>query len=213
MVTKTIKVLIADDHDLIRTGIKHVLEESGDIKVSAQATDGGSAIQLARSAPWDVAILDFNMPNRNGIEALRILCDEWPKRPVLMLSMYPEEQYAVRAIKAGAAGYIPKQNAATAIVEAVRRVANGGKFITPIVAELLATAMSNKQPISVDLLSNRELQVLSLIAQGKPLTQIGDALNLSVKTVSQYRRRILDKLGFDSTGELIRFGVENGLID
>jgi len=211
--SKKIRILIADDHELLRSGIRHIIEETDDIVVAAEAPDGVIAVQIARKIPWDVAILDISMPNRNGIETLILLNHEFPRRPVLILSTYPEEQYAIRAIENGAAGYITKQGAAAELVKAVRHVAKGGKYITPSVAERLATAMGNKNKSSADLLSNRELQVLMLIAAGKPLTQVGELLNLSVSTVSVYRRRILDKLGLESTSELIRFGIENGLVE
>ena len=211
--TKKIRILVADDHELLRSGIKHIVEETEDIVVSAEASDGVIAVQLARKISWDVGILDIGMPNRNGIETLIILNNEFPRRPIIILSNYPEEQYAVRAIENGAAGYITKQGAAIELVKAIHHVAKGGKYITPTVAERLASAMGNKTKTSADLLSNRELQVLILIAAGKPLTQVGDLLNLSVSTVSVYRRRILDKLGLDSTSELIRYGIENGLVE
>ncbi|MFA6314319.1 MAG: response regulator transcription factor [Sterolibacterium sp.] len=209
---KKIEVLVADDHELIRSGIKHILEDTEDIEVSAEAADGILAVQVARKNTWDIGILDVNMPNRNGIETLVILKKEFPRRPILLLSMHPEEQYAVRAIENGASGYITKQSASLELVKAIRYVAGGGKYITPTVAERLAGAMGNKNKPTADRLSNRELQVLMLIAAGKPLTQVGDLLSLSVSTVSIYRRRILDKLELDNTGALIRFGIENGLV-
>ena len=211
--TKKIRILIADDHELLRSGLRHLIEDTDDIVVSAEAADGVIAVQVARKVSWDVGIVDISMPNRDGIETLAILNKEFPRRPILILSAYHEDQYAVRAIENGAAGYITKNGVATELVSAIRHVAKGGKYITPIVAELLANAMGNKKKTSADLLSNRELQVLMLIAAGKPLTQVGDLLNLSVSTVSVYRRRILDKLGLDSTSELIRYGIENGLVE
>ena len=211
--SKKIRILIADDHELLRSGIRHLIEDTDDIVVLAEASDGVIAVQVARKVSWDVGIVDISMPNRDGIETLAILNKEFPRRPILILSAYPEEQYAVRAIENGAAGYITKNGVATELVNAIRHVAKGGKYITPIVAELLASAMGNKKKTSADLLSNRELQVLMLIAAGKPLTQVGDLLNLSVSTVSVYRRRILDKLGLESTSELIRYGIENGMVE
>lgn len=208
-----IKVLIADDHELIRSGIKYILHEVSDIDVVAEADNGADLIKIARTVAWDVAILDIQMPVKTGIDTLKMLHDEFPKKPVLMLSMYPEEQYAVRSIEAGASGYLTKGSVSSELVKAIKHVVAGRKYITPTVAEYLAAAVGNKKRENIHALSNRELQVLMLIASGKPLVQIGDTLNIDVSTVSVYRRRVLDKLGLESTAELIRFGVERGLND
>jgi len=208
-----IRVLIADDHELIRAGIKFILSEAGDIVVTGEAANGADAVTLARSTAWDVAILDVNMPIRSGIEALKMFQEEWPRKPVLMLSMYPEELYAVRSIEAGASGYLSKGSVAEDLVKAIRHVRIGKKYITPNVAELLALAVGTRKELGLDALSNRELQVLMQIASGRTLVETGEALNLNVRTVSVYRRRILDKLGLGSTSELVRYGVERGLVE
>lgn len=208
-----IRVTISDDHELIRSGIKYILSEANDIVVVGEAANGAEAVQLARKVVWDVAILDVNMPFRSGIDALKVICDEWPKKPVLMLSMYPEEQYAVRSIEVGASGYLTKSSVSDELIKAIRHVYRGGKFITPTVAERLACALGTKKKENVDALSNRELQVLMLISSGKTLVQTAESLKLAVGSVSEYRRRILVKLGLENTNELVRFGVEHGLVD
>jgi DNA-binding NarL/FixJ family response regulator len=172
------------------------------------------AIQLARQQEWNVFLLDVSMPNRNGIDTLKQLKKEFPKLPVLILSMHPEEQYAVRALKAGASGYLTKQSAPEQLVTAIRQVAGGRKYVSPTVAMQLADAIANdndsEQPPH-ELLSDREYEVLKLIATGKTLTQIAEELNLAVATISTFRARILTKLGLASTAELIRYGLEHGL--
>jgi len=208
-----IRVLIADDHELIRSGIKFILAESGDIVIAGEAANGADAVTLARSIAWDVAVLDVNMPVRSGIDALKMFQVEWPRKPVLMLSMYPEGLYAVRSIEAGAAGYLSKGSVSEELVKAIRHVHIGRKYITPLVAELLACAVGTRKEEGIDALSIRELQVLMHISSGKTLVETADALNINVRTVSVYRRRILDKLGLNSTNELVRFGVERGLAE
>ena len=209
-----IHVLIADDHAIVRQGLKQILSETEDLVVAGEADDGAEAIQLARQQEWNVFLLDVSMPNRNGIDTLKQLKKEFPKLPVLILSMHPEEQYAVRALKAGASGYLTKQSAPEQLVTAIRQVAGGRKYVSPTVAMQLADAIANdsdsEQPPH-ELLSDREYEVLKLIAAGKTLTQIAEELNLAVATISTFRARILTKLGLSSTAELIRYGLEHGL--
>jgi DNA-binding NarL/FixJ family response regulator len=209
-----IHVLIADDHAIVRQGLKQILSETEDLVVAGEADDGAEALQLARQQEWNVFLLDVSMPNRNGIDTLKQLKKEFPKLPVLILSMHPEEQYAVRALKAGASGYLTKQSAPEQLVTAIRQVAGGRKYVSPTVAMQLADAIANdsdsEQPPH-ELLSDREYEVLKLIATGKTLTQIAEELNLAVATISTFRARILTKLGLSSTAELIRYGLEHGL--
>ena len=209
-----IHVLIADDHAIVRQGLKQILSETEDLVVAGEADDGAEALQLARQQEWNVFLLDVSMPNRNGIDTLKQLKKEFPKLPVLILSMHPEEQYAVRALKAGASGYLTKQSAPEQLVTAIRQVAGGRKYVSPTVAMQLADAIANdsdsEQPPH-ELLSDREYEVLKLIAAGKTLTQIAEELNLAVATISTFRARILTKLGLSSTAELIRYGLEHGL--
>jgi DNA-binding NarL/FixJ family response regulator len=212
--TDKIHVLIADDHAIVRQGLKQILSETDDLVVAGEADDGMEALQLARNCHWDAFLLDVSMPNRNGIDTLKQLKKEFPKLPVLILSMHPEEQYAIRALKAGASGYLTKQSAPEQLVTAIRQVARGKKYVSPTVAMQLADAIANdsEQPAH-ELLSDREYEVLKLIAAGKTLTQIADELNLAVATISTFRARILTKLGLASTAELIRYGLEQGLVE
>jgi two-component system, NarL family, invasion response regulator UvrY len=207
-----IHVLIADDHAIVRQGLRQILSEIEDMVVAGEAEDGADALRLARQQEWDVFLLDVSMPNRNGIDTLKQLKKEFPRQPVLILSMHPEELYAIRALKAGASGYLTKQSAPELLVEAIRRVAQGKKYVSPSVAEQLATAITDdaeKPPH--ERITDREHQVLVLIASGKTLTQIAEDLNLSVQTVGTYRARLLEKMCLKSTAELIRYGIENGL--
>jgi two-component system invasion response regulator UvrY len=209
-----IHVLIADDHAIVRQGLKQILSETEDLIVAGEADDGVEALQLARGGEWDVFLLDVSMPNRNGIDTLKQLKKEFPKLPVLILSMHPEEQYAIRALKAGASGYLTKQSAPEQLVTAIRQVARGKKYVSATVAMQLADAIANdsEQPPH-ELLSDREYEVLKLIAAGKTLTQVADELNLAVATISTFRARILTKLGLGSTAEMIRYGLEQGLVE
>ena len=209
-----IHVLIADDHAIVRQGLKQILSETDDLVVAGEADDGVEALQLARNCQWDAFLLDVSMPNRNGIDTLKQLKKEFPKLPVLILSMHPEEQYAIRALKAGASGYLTKQSAPEQLVTAIRQVARGKKYVSPTVAMQLADAIANdsEQPAH-ELLSDREYEVLKLIAAGKTLTQIADELNLAVATISTFRARILTKLSLASTAEMIRYGLEQGLVE
>jgi len=209
-----IRVLIADDHAIVRQGFKQIFSETEDLVVAGEADDGGEALQLARQQEWDVFLLDVTMPNRNGIDTLKQLKKEFPKLPVLILSMHPEEQYAVRAIKAGASGYLTKQSAPEQLVTAIRQVARGKKYVSAVVAEQLANAIAadSEKPLH-ELLTDREFQVFRLIAAGKPLTQIAEELNLAVATISTFRTRIIEKTGLRSNAEMIRYGLEQGLVE
>ncbi|MBK7017408.1 MAG: response regulator transcription factor [Sulfuritalea sp.] len=209
-----IHVLIADDHAIVRQGLKQILSETEDMLVTGEADDGAEALGLARQQPWDVFLLDVSMPNRNGIDTLKQLKKEFPRLPVLILSMHPEEQYAVRALKAGASGYLTKQSAPEQLVNAIRQVASGKKYLSPAVAQQLADAISEATDKSPhERITDREYQVLKLIAAGKTQTQIAETLNLGVATVSTYRARLLEKMGLRSTAELIRYGLEHGLAE
>ncbi len=209
---RKIHVLIADDHAIVRQGLKQILSETEDLVVAGEAEDGVEALRLARHQRWDVFLLDVSMPNRNGIDTLKQLKKEFPRFPVLILSMHPEEHYAVRAIKSGAAGYLTKQSAPELLVTAIRQVAGGKRFISPTLAEHLAAAISDdSEKLPHERITDREYQVLSRISSGKTITQIADELSLSVKTVSEYRKRLLEKMHLETTAELIRYGVEHGL--
>ncbi|MCF8199378.1 MAG: response regulator transcription factor [Sulfuritalea sp.] len=209
-----IHVLIADDHAIVRQGLKQILSETDDLLVAGEADDGAEALNLARQQTWDVFLLDVSMPNRNGIDTLKQLKKEFPRLPVLILSMHPEEQYAVRALKAGASGYLTKQSAPELLVTAIRQVASGKKYLSPAVAQQLAEAISdNTEKSPHERITDREYQVLVLISTGNTLTQIAEKLSLGVATVSTYRARLLEKMGLKSTAELIRYGLEHGLVE
>lgn len=209
-----IQVLIADDHAIIRQGLRQILSGTDDLEVAGEADGGIKALQLIRDNPYDVVLMDVSMPDRNGIDSLKLIKKEFPKLPVLMLSMHPEEQYAIRALRAGAAGYLSKQGAPEQLVVAIRQVAAGKKFVSATVAEELANAIGEDfdRPPHVKL-SDREYQTLCMIASGKTLTQIAEQLNLSVKTVSVYRARLLEKMKLRNNAELTHYGLKHGLVE
>ncbi|QSI75277.1 MULTISPECIES: response regulator transcription factor [Niveibacterium] len=209
----TIRVLIADDHAIVRQGLRAILSDTADMVVAGEAENGVRALQLLRDGAWDVVLMDVNMPDRNGIDTLKLVKKEFPKLPVLMLSMHPEEQYAVRALKAGASGYLSKQSAPEQLVLAIRQVASGKKYVSAEVAEQLATAITEDDRAPHERLSDREYQTLCMIASGKTLTQIGEELNLSVKTVSVYRARLLEKMKLKNNAELTHYGLKHGLVE
>jgi len=215
MTENKIHVLIADDHAIVRQGLRQILSETDDLLVSGEASDGVDAMRLVRQQHWDVVLLDVSMPNRNGIDTLKMLKKEFPRLPVLILSMHPEEQYAVRALKAGASGYLTKQSAPELLVTAIRQVASGNKYVSPSLAMKLADAIAEERDdrLPHEALSDREYQIFCLIAAGRPLTQIAEELNISVKTVSEYRKRVLDKMKLDTNAELIHYGLKHGLVE
>jgi len=207
-----IRILIADDHAIVRQGLKQIVEESGEMQVVAEAANGADALHKMREIGCDVVLLDISMPGKSGIDVLKQIKEEKPKLPVLILSIYPEDQYAVRLIKAGAAGYMTKESAPAEVVEAVRHVAGGKKFISPTVAEMLANEIGladEKSPHET--LSDRELQIFLLLANAKTVSGIAEALSLSVKTVSTYRSRILEKMHLRNNAELMHYAIERRL--
>lgn len=211
---KPIRVLIADDHAIVRQGLRQILSDTPDLTVSGEAENGVQAVQMVRAGEWDVVLMDVSMPDRNGIDALKLIKKEYPRLPVLILSMYPEEQYAIRALKAGAAGYLTKQSAPELLVTAIRQVASGKKYVSPSLAEELANAIgddSERPPH--EKLSDREYQTLCMIASGKTPAKIAEALNLSVKTVSVYRARLLEKMNLRNNAELTHYGLKHGLAE
>ena len=210
-----IRVIIADDHAVVRRGLRQILGDAGDIEVAGEAGDFGELSTLLRNAECDVLLLDISMPGRNGIEILKVVRERHPKVAVLILSMFPEDQYAVRALKAGAAGYVTKEAAPETLVDAIRLAARGKKYITPEVAETLATYMGDAQRPEVphEALSDREYETLRLIASGKKLSEIAEILSLSPKTVSVYRARLLYKMKLRNNAELTLYAVKHGLID
>ncbi|MGC3963082.1 MAG: response regulator transcription factor [Rhodocyclaceae bacterium] len=213
--SEKIKVLIADDHAIVRHGLKQILSETDDLSVVGEADGGVKAMQMMRGTVYDVVLMDISMPDRNGIDTLKLVKKEFPRVPVLILSMHPEEQYAVRALRAGAAGYLSKQGAPEQLVTAIRQVANGKKYVSPAVAEELANAIGDDEDSrpAHEKLSDREYETLCLIASGKTLTQIAEKLNLSVKTVSVYRARLLEKMKLQNNAELTHYGLKHGLVE
>jgi two-component system, NarL family, invasion response regulator UvrY len=211
---KKIKVIIADDHAILRAGLKQVLAETDDIEVIAEAQTASEAIKLCRDSEANVLLLDISLPDRSGIEALKYIKKENPKIAVLMLSMHREDQYAVRALKAGASGYLCKQSASAELVNAIHTIAKGKKYITSSVAEILANQIgdsSEKAPHET--LSDREFQTLTLIASGLSVGEIAKKLSLSVKTVSMYRTRLLEKMQLKHNAELTHYAIKNNLVD
>jgi len=209
-----IRILIADDHAMVRQGLRQILSAQSDFVVVGEASNHAEVMQHLRRDPCDVLVLDIAMPGKNGIDTLKQLRLELPKLPVLILSMYSEDQYAVRALKAGAWGYLTKMAAAEQLVDAIRHVVRGRKYITPELGMSLAESIHRDSDAPAHtLLSDREFQTLRLIASGKTLTQIGQTLALSPKTVSVYRARLLEKLGLQSNAELTRYAFENGLVE
>ena len=209
-----IRVLIADDHAIVRQGLRQILAETNDMVVAGEAETAYEALKLLREAEWDVALLDISMPDKSGIDTLKLIKKERPKLPVLMLSMHPEDHYAVRCLKAGASGYLTKQSAPVQLVTAIRQVASGRKYISPAVAEELANSIGQdvEQPAHTTL-SDREYQTLRLIATGHSLSEIAAKLSLSAKTVSVYRARLLEKLNLKNNADIAHYAVKNNLVD
>ena len=209
-----IRVLVADDHAILRRGLAQIISEAGDMQVCAEAETGAQAVRMAREHAVDVLLLDITMPDRNGLDTLKQLKKEHPKLAVLMLSMHPEEIYALRAIKGGASGYLNKQSAPALLVTAIRQVAGGRRYISPAVAEALAgTIADNSDRPAHATLSDREYETMRLIASGRTLTQIAVEMHLSVKTVSVYRARLLEKMRLKNNAELTHYALKNQLVD
>ncbi|MDH5533957.1 MAG: response regulator transcription factor [Betaproteobacteria bacterium] len=209
-----IKVLLADDHNIVRAGVKELLSDTDDIVVAGEAGNGHEVLARVREQEFDVAVLDMSMPGRSGIELIRQVKSERPKLKVLVLSMHSEQQYAVRALQAGASGYLTKESAADQLVAAIRRVAAGGAYVSAETAEQLALGVNpanDKLPHTR--LSNREYEVFRMLAAGKSVTAIADALAVSVKTVSTHKTRIMQKMQLANPTELIRYALEHGLVD
>jgi len=209
-----IRVLICDDHAIVRQGLRQVIAETNDIRAVAEAGGYPEVMKPLRSEEIDMLLLDISLPGKNGIDILKIVKKEFPKLPVLILSMYPEDQYAVRAIRAGASGYLTKQSAADQLITAIRQVVGGRKYITPELAEALANTLGRDADVMPhEVLSDREYQTLCLIAAGRTLSQIADELSLSAKTVSVYRARLLEKMGLKNNAELTHYALKHGLVE
>ena len=208
-----IRVILCDDHALIRRGIRDTLSDAPDIEVVGEAGDYSELRALLRTATCDVLVLDINMPGRSGLDVLHVLKDEGAAMKVLIVSMYPEDQYAIRALRAGAYGYVNKGGDPQQLVVAVRTVSQGRKFVTPDIAQMLVESLTTPEVAHAhEKLSDRELQTLVMIASGKRLSDIAGELTLSPKTVSVYRARVLEKLGLANNSELTVYAIRNGLV-
>ncbi len=209
-----IRILIADDHAIVREGLKQIVADTPDMVVGGEAVDGPQVLELVRKDDWDVVVLDIAMPGRGGVDILKQLKNERPILPVLILSMYPEEQYAVRCLRAGASGYLTKESAPDELVTAVQKVVSGGKYVSSLLAERLAFKLEidTEKPLH-ETLSGREYQVMCMMASGKTLTEIADNLSLSVKTISTYRSRILEKMDMTNSAQLMHYAMKRGLVE
>jgi DNA-binding NarL/FixJ family response regulator len=206
------KVLIADDHPVVRRGLIQLLADEYPALAVGEAQHAGEVFELTREQDWDIIILDISMPGRSGLEVLKELRQQRPKVPVLILTSYPEEQYAIRVLKAGAAGYMTKDSAPEHLIEAIRKATGGGRYVGPRLAELLAASLgADRERPPHETLSDREYRVLCLLGSGKTVGEIAAELSLSVKTVSTYRVRLLEKMCMKTNAELIHYAVKNGL--
>jgi two-component system invasion response regulator UvrY len=209
-----IRIVVVDDHAVVREGLKRIISENPGMAVTGEAGDGHEALRVIKSEPCDVVLLDLTMPNKGGLDVLKQLHAESPRLPVLVLSMHSEDQYAVRVLRAGAAGYLTKESAPAKLVQAIRKVVRGGKYVSPTLAEKLVFDLDgNATRPAHEVLSDREYQVLCMIASGKTVSQIAEELILSVKTISTYRVRILEKLNMQNNAELTRYAIKEGLVD
>jgi DNA-binding NarL/FixJ family response regulator len=206
------KILIVDDHLVIHQGLRRILDDEFQGAIFGFARHSREALDLVSRERWDLVILDVDLPGLGGLDVLKQMRTEHPKLPVLMFSMHSEEQFAVRALKAGASGYVAKDSPSERLVEAIRKAVRGGRYVSPALAEKLASDLSrNVAAVSHEILSDREFEVMRMIAAGKTTTAIADLLSLSIKTVSTYRARILEKLQLETTSDLIRYAIKHGL--
>ena len=208
-----IRVLIADDHAVVRKGLSQIIAETMDLEVLGEAGDGHAVLEFVRAQQCDVVVLDLNMPGPSGLDILKQLKAEFPDLAVLVLSMHAEDQYAVRVLRAGASGYLSKESAPDELVKAIRRVASGGKYVSPVVAEALLSHLDGdvEGPLHSQL-SDREFQVMRLLATGKTVSEIAEMLSLSVKTISTYRARVMEKMSMKSNAELTHYAIKNDII-
>ena len=209
-----IKVLLADDHSIVRAGLRRIIEDAGDMDVVIEAADGREAVEMSRKTPPDVAVVDISMPGLDGLEVISLLLADNPDLPILVLTMHEEEQYVIRSISAGAKGYITKRSAPEQLVKAIRQLHEGGRYLSAEAAESLAlhVARGETGKSSLDSLSNRELQVLRALALGQTNREIAESYHISVKTVDTYRFRLLKKLNLRNNAEISRFAMQHGLI-
>ncbi len=208
-----VRILVADDHEVVRRGLKTILADHQDLRVTAEAENGRDVLDLIGRQEFDLVLLDFDMPGKNGLDTLIDLKSIRPKLPVIILSIFPEDHYGTRFLKAGASGYLGKSSASDQLVEAIRKVAGGGKYISPGLADKLVSDLNrDTEKLPHERLTDREFQVFIMIASGKKLKQIADELCLSINTISTYRGRILQKMGMKSNAEAIHYAIEYHLI-
>jgi len=207
------EILIVDDHLVVREGLKRILASSGDCNVAAEAGDARAALAWLQQRSFDLVLLDISLPEQTGLDLLKTIKAQWPQLPVLMLTAYAEDHYAVRAFKEGADGYLNKQTAMESLITAIHKVAAGGKYVTPALAERIATEIGSGEDRALhEMLSEREFEIFKLIARGTSLKDIAGQLHISAKTVTTYRARILEKTGLASNAELTRYMIENDLL-
>ena len=208
------RVLVCDDHPIVRRGLREILEQAGAPVTVGEAASVAEGLALARKQPWDTVVLDITMPGRSGLELLKELKSERPNVPVLVLSVHPAEQYAVRVLRAGASGYLTKESAPEELLTAIRHIVRGGRYISPSVGETLADDLGRPaDQLPHHGLSDREFEIMRRLAAGKRVSEIADQLHLSVKTVSTYRARVLGKLNLRTTAEIMRYALKHGLVD
>ena len=209
-----IRILVVDDHAIVREGLKQILSDVKDMAVLAEAANGREALESIRRQDFDVILMDISMPGRSGLEILKDIRNEQPKLPVLILSMHPEEQYAVRSLRAGAAGYLNKSSAPGELIGAIRKVSAGRKYVSPSVAEKLALELgTDTSKLPHEFLSDREYQIMMMLASGKSVSEIAQELCLSVKTISTYRSRVMEKMNMKKNAELTLYAVQNHLLN
>ncbi len=208
-----IKIFIADDHEVVRRGLRTILSEHSDLSIVGEATNGNEVLKKVKKIKVDVMLLDFEMPEKNGLDTLIELKALYPKLPVIILSVFPEDHYGIRFLKAGASGYLGKASASDQLVEAIRKVVKGGKYISPALTDKLVSDLNtDTEKAPHEKLTDREFQVFCLLATGKKLKGIADELCLSINTISTYRSRILHKMGMESNADLIRYAIKNSMV-
>jgi two-component system, NarL family, invasion response regulator UvrY len=208
------RILVCDDHPIVRRGLREILEQAGGPVTVGEAASAAEGLARAQKQPWDTVVLDITMPGRSGLDLLKELKNEYPNVPVLVLSVHPAEQYAVRVLRAGASGYLTKESAPDELLTAIRRIVRGGRYISPSVGETLADDIGRPaEQLPHHGLSDREFEIVRLLAAGKRVSEIAHQLHLSVKTVSTYRARVLQKLNVRTTAEIMRYAIMHGLAD
>ena len=209
-----LNLLVVDDHAIVREGLKSILAKAENLTVIGEAGNAPDAMALLRQNPCDLVLLDLSLPGKTGVDVLKMIRDEFPKVRVLVLSTYPEDQYAVRVLKLGASGYLTKESAPELLVQAIRKVASGGKYVSAAMAERLLDEIGNDGNMRhTNCLSDKEFEVFKLIAMGKSLTDIADGMHVSIKTISTHRTRIVEKTGFKANADFTRYALQHGLIE